>query len=352
MAVPDLRLGGSNAPTPEQFSSITLVAVSESGQIAVMDGAERHLHLYSSGGAHLKVLGRPGTGPAEFQVVSAIGFFGDTIYAIDFGNRLIMMLNTEGHELRRTPYSPANPRVSLGYLPAFPAVVLPNSSTIGKATAVASLVRSGQLSREPVIRMTLSGSVLDTVLWVRAPVRRKPTKAVPLPVAQPFFDGDIVAFAPRLGLSVVVQRSVPARATASRFAVTVVSPEGDTIFSRSLEYLPQRLTPTIIDEALQPLFNAGRSMGFSSADIRAAVVLPEFVPPVTKAIAGADGSVWLRRTLASSDHSVWWVLDRRGRLEGQVTLPARVEILYATRRSLWARTDERNSPTLVRYSIR
>jgi hypothetical protein len=91
--------------------------------------------------------------------------------------------------------------------------------------------------------------------------------------------------------------------------------------------------------------------GHSRDDIRQAVFIPEYYTPVTSGFAGADGLLWLRREegAASVDY---WVVDQTGELAAELSVPASVTLMAATRSEVWGvQKDEYDVPHVVRYDI-
>jgi len=79
---------------------------------------------------------------------------------------------------------------------------------------------------------------------------------------------------------------------------------------------------------------------------------PKYVPPISKLIAGRDGSVWLQRETTGASTIRWSVLDPAGKPVGQISLPARSRLLEADLGRAWvAEEDELSIPYLVRYRV-
>jgi len=348
------RMGGTSAPPDAQFSTATLLSESPEGLIVVVDGRERRLHIFDSFGKHLARVGRHGGGPAEFEIISGIGFLADTIYVIDFGNRRTSLLSRDGQELARVRYEPDGPvRSTTGLRAAFPEVLLRDSTALGKARAPREAVQRGTITHEPVLRMTRSGKVVDTVVWTKTHANAPMRGAGGSSIAQPFEDATLIAISPRIGRSILVERRAATSSSARRFSVASISPAGDTLFNRSYEYAPQRLTTDMLQKAIAPLLEAGRKAGYAESEILAAVKKPSFLPPVSRVVAGADGSVWLERSASGSAMARWWILKRDGSLAGSVDMPGHLKILFARENRVWTVDAETfELPVVIKYEIR
>ena len=77
------------------------------------------------------------------------------------------------------------------------------------------------------------------------------------------------------------------------------------------------------------------------------------LPPVTEAVAGSDGSVWLQREDTGLDELGWDVYSLDGTLVAKISLPRSTTILRASLQDLWVvEPDELNVPFVVHYRVR
>jgi len=83
--------------------------------------------------------------------------------------------------------------------------------------------------------------------------------------------------------------------------------------------------------------------------------LPErrFYPAVSELVAGADGTVWLRREPVDTAQATWEVYDEEGARVGRVHLPAGLRLRHASRQELWGiETDDLDVPYVVGLRVR
>ncbi|MDP1861915.1 MAG: hypothetical protein Q8K82_24865 [Gemmatimonadaceae bacterium] len=85
--------------------------------------------------------------------------------------------------------------------------------------------------------------------------------------------------------------------------------------------------------------------------ITRALYVPTYRAPVTEALAGDDGTLWLRwDPVTSSD--LYSVLGVDGRIVAHVHASSRVRLRWVSRTTAWGEErDEDDVPTLVRYRV-
>ena len=81
--------------THKKFSGPTGVAVDKDDNIYVSDNGNSSLLKFSKEGKLMKVVGRNGTQPGEFNDVNLIEVVNDKLYVCDRGNYRVQILNTE-----------------------------------------------------------------------------------------------------------------------------------------------------------------------------------------------------------------------------------------------------------------
>jgi hypothetical protein len=173
---------------------------------------------------------------------------------------------------------------------------------------------------------------------------------------QPFEDRTLVRVSPDGGLIIVVDRPVASGRRAAAYTTIGVSAQGDTLFQRRIEYRPIRLTREIVDRAVD-LPDERFAERFPSRDaalraVRGALLLPDYLPPISDLAVGRDHSIWLRREDLGSGSVEWLVLDKNGKTVGQLDAPRGTKILQADPEHVWAvEVDELDVPYVVRYRV-
>jgi hypothetical protein len=77
-----------------------------------------------------------------------------------------------------------------------------------------------------------------------------------------------------------------------------------------------------------------------------------FFPPVSAAVAGDDGSFWLRREGIRGIAARWEAYRPDGELLGGVELPGNLDVVSATSEEVWVvELNELEVPFVVRYAV-
>lgn len=209
----------------------------------------------------------------------------------------------------------------------------------------------------PFLRVDTTGQAIDTLSQERRENRlfRVDRRGVTLYFPTPFEDSPLAALMRDGSGVVVVNRAVAARKSDATFGVTLVSPAGDTVFSRTFAYEPRPVPDEVVRrtaEGLAPARRNGPDAAAIEASLRANDLVPPTLPPVTGLTVGQDGSIWLRREEVAGDSMLWNVLDRTGALRGALRLPAR-DSVAAARGDLVAAVyaDELDVPYVVTYRL-
>ncbi len=86
--------------------------------------------------------------------------------------------------------------------------------------------------------------------------------------------------------------------------------------------------------------------------IRDVLYQPDFLPPVTGAVIGRDGTVWIKRESIPGDSIAWNVIDELGNMVGVLTLPKNLRVRQVQRDLVWAvELDEFDVPYVVRFRV-
>ena len=120
------------------------------------------------------------------------------------------------------------------------------------------------------------------------------------------------------GQAIAITRPLELSEKTSTVAVTVLSPTGDTAFSRVLEFPPSPIPKSVIDSAVKSR-TAGLT-GLETAAFERAAYIPVSLPPVRAGVFGRGGTLWLLLTTAS-DSQRYLVLDQFGKEVGIARFP-------------------------------
>lgn len=104
------------------LSTVRGLAVGDQGWIFVAQPADAHVKVVDRDGRLLRVIGRRGAGPGEFQFPAAVGWLADTLWVQDMQARRISLFSPDGRfhssfasvvDLEMFPLRPAVPAALL-----------------------------------------------------------------------------------------------------------------------------------------------------------------------------------------------------------------------------------------------
>lgn len=383
-ALPALFLGagacGQGTQTQDEVPHFELVEVSRIGSVegpdALSDVAEvlvlgdRILVLerqtsrvvqFDRSGSRVGGFGGGGPGPGEFSRPTALGATGDRIWVADAGSHEMELFTPDGEpattlrieipqEQGGVPAAP-NAFLSTGNLIAAPA-----STRIGAALA-------GDLEHETYYLVDREGEILDTLY--RRPV--PPTDFVQgeLGDGRMFMAMHALPERPEVNFfrdgsgMVVVERWQASVADSASYRVKVWNAAGELETDRAVPYEPVSAEGWMEQEIAEI---RGRAADASEGEqamtdpivdaLRENWSERRFYPPVTSIVAGADGTILIRREETGTSTVRWEMLGRDGSRLAAFTTPADMRIEAATREEVWAVvTDELDVPYVVRYRL-
>ena len=353
---PELRIGSVDEPD----YSLTYVAdleVGPDGRIYVLQRQEQLIRVFDRTGRFVGTIGRRGAGPGEFASPSRMGWKGDTLWVIDKHQRRISFFGPDGTFLSSLPtnWSPpgdfgrtSSRMAAMGISPVAVMAVMEDGSILASLAVDAISQAEGLVKSLPYFRVHRGGRVTDTLAWaslrnsllaIRDPAR--PWAGLFAP--QPFGDSPLVdAAADGSGL-VLVERWAAEAPDGARFTVTRLDPTGRVLFSRQYRYRARALPKALADSVFQAdvaIALRARGPNLSSRAqaeerVREVLYLPSHLPPITGAVIGQDGTIWLRREDLGEESVEWLVLGEDGAVLGALRAPRGLQILRAERGSIW-----------------
>jgi hypothetical protein len=363
-AVPELRIGHVNDPD-FAFGTVAALQTDPEGRILSLHRQEGIVLRWTPDGEPAGMIGRQGEGPGEFSSPSTMGWTGDSLWVHDLGNHRVSFFDGEGTFLGNL-----TPRVDIsagpageGYPPR-PAALLGDGTIHAMTPAFSREVVQGTLTHIAHVRMDAEGGVLDTLALV--PVGRESVLGVLREDGgtfggQPFGDATMaVRVRSGEGLLILDRRALESQDPA--FRLTRIGLSGDTLFSRSYPYAPVPLPRDTVRAAIQQTaetlheFTSPRTGG-SIAQWRGwveeAIYVPAHFTPVSRVVAGGDGTIWLElNPPPGPEQADWLVLDGEGEPLGRVRLPAGLRVLAADRQALLGvERDELDVEYIVRYRV-
>jgi hypothetical protein len=352
---------------PESSLNTTFrVTVDGSSSIFVVQRIQRLLRVFDSTGRFVRTIGRSGDGPGEFKTITELGWLGDTLWVSDMVNRRVTFFRPNGRVLG-TMAEPtevvidSSSRSLIGLLRGGTAVVSiaplvaepgddNRSVNVGRPIRMELQTRQGKSIR-PLATYHSSRDV--------AQLRFAGTALGGAALPQPFGDNPLVRLAPNGSEVVVLERKTATAGDSATFQLTRTDASGRQQSVLRFSYLPERVRRTHVDSVLRQygtsllLSAQKRGSRISEATFRdaarKAIIVPQYFPPVADFMVGADGTLWLQR---NPRRDLWMIVDRDGRIAGEVQVPPGVQLRYARGEQVWAVAyDEDDVPTLVRYRI-
>lgn len=355
--VESLRIGSVNDPD-QALTRIGAVLPLANGNVWVLQPDDAEFRIYSQEGTLVLRSGGRGQGPGEFSLPGRLGLWGadrDSVWVLDPLLRRLSIFTTDGAFARSlaAPHIAVSERLSVDGPQAIArdggAVALASYAP-GQQGDTLPIVRYDPVSQQvPVKIATLARSGTIQIRWHGALVATG---------VHPMSDAPLVAFS-QDGRVVILERDVDA---APFVRIVAVAPAGDTLWSREYPYEPREIPASETDSAYDVAIEAfkvfthleGRlSDDDAEAAFRQSASVPAHRPPVRDLRVGVDGRVWLEWSNAPGLSVTWWVLDRHGVPEAQLTTHERILFKAADARSIWAvETDALDVPYLVRYDVR
>ena len=350
-----VTIGAAGTP----ITAIPAAIADTEGRLFVAQPITHDVAVFGPGGQLLYRIGRRGRGPGEFERISTLGWLADTLWVMDRRQGRTTLFDRRGNVLA-TLRHPVQLQVGEGWR------ALPSAYLLGGTVLSIPGVSQAAFSQPdpppvPVLLASRQGEVLDTIAWQavagRALSLRAPNGTAILSSYQPFSEVAIPAADPSGRRVIIVDRASADEARTGYFRVTAIAANGRAEWARVFRYtptaLPRTVSDSIVRQATMEFRDAFGSAGAAERALRAGLHLPKFVPPVTVAVVGSDGTIWLRREDIGQPRVAWLVLDDKGRQLASLTLPRGSDIKAARRNSVWAvEHDADDVPLLVRYDVR
>ena len=382
----EIRIGSIDDPE-QALSTIGHVVIGPGGELFVSQPESGDIRVFNTDGKLSRVIGRRGKGPGEFENVSYIGFKGDTLFASDDGLERVSYFSPNGKFWRTDSWRVAGgsgPRLAnsgtIMYLTTTPHVPLPDGTGLAEVAGVPfstgspdrpDLVRSIGPWNTPYLHVDSHGEVMDTIVqiperWAILTVVSGNKKAVfPLVLGAESFvkaafplasAAESFAAVMRDGRGVVVvDMPVETHDEVGTFKLLLIDPSGDSVFTRTVEYVPVP-TPDETTERIAQRLHQSRPNGPGASAIakslRESGLIPGRLPPVSALAVAQDGSIWLRREDPLGDSILWNVFSGHDGSIAAIRLPAGDSVIAARDDVVVALArDELDVPYLTRYRL-
>lgn len=293
--------------------AVPTAATDRLGHLYLSQPLDHNIKVFDDQGRLIRVIGRRGQGPGEFERVQHIGFRGDTLFVTD--PQLDRVTFIVGDEVWTEPWR--SPALGPYLLPEVPVGFFSDGSAFAAPTYHSVAVARGELREMPLLRLFENGDVQQLVtIDIEGSVWGLLTETANSTASQPFSDHELWALKGDGTGVFVIDRTVR-----EGFGVTLLTMSGDTAWSHHFDAPRPRIGRGEIEEAVRA--RAGRlSARFGSLrereqGLRATLETPDRLRAATAATSGTDGSLWLRME-REQDRVCWWIVDSAGELSGSV----------------------------------
>jgi hypothetical protein len=363
---PELRIGEIDGPEPLRFHRVAAVTVGSDGTLHIANNGSVEVRRFTGDGEYMGSLGGRGSGPGEFQHISAILPDGQHVYVIDSRLNRATVFAEDGTLMETIP------------LTAGAARLLPLSRT-GSGWIVLVMPMAGAHIPQPGV------TYQDTaqVAWVSAlpyvPASPTPMKVL---VRHPRVrlhgiaaEGGGVASAAALwqaeaAHAVDAQGRVYAH-NGSDYNISVTGPDGRTVRQIRAVHDPVPITRDLLDrhtKKVTTFFDTSRvdfPIGRAAELGRLRLPHPGVLPALGRLLVSRGGEVWVERPARTPDpvrlefpidgppETVWDVFDESGRFMGGVQFPSGFtpRAVAGSGRVIGVLKDEFDVEYVVRYRI-
>jgi len=338
------------------------LVVDPDGSVYLADAGLAAILELGPQGDFRRTIGRRGSGPGEFHSVFAVGFYRDSLWALDPGQVRLTFFPLKG------PVSaPGAATIPFGIYAMSSGITRPQAVS-GVPTAVlpdGSLLveeRQSDSARRPVqgllLRTRRSLEIVDTL--ARMTINHSEMvftyRDGETHLGQPFGDDPIYAASADGQTVLTVDREASRSQRESTFRVTLWRGGTPLPLTRVIRYRPSRLRREVVEQAMRSLLAdlEGARTPVTADSIRRQLFRPDYFPPVESARVARDGSIWLRVRFADGPHdgSEWLQLSPHGFELARLSLPPGFQLLEADRGAIWGvLSDSLGVPQVVRYLV-
>jgi hypothetical protein len=160
--IEEVRIGSVDDPDIG-FSNISDIVVGDDGLVYVFERAEREVRVYDED-VLVRRFGRSGSGPGEFEMPTAMGLLGDTLWVTDFRAQRLSLFRRDGTFIGSYNVPPIAIELQSGINVMLYVGGLADDGTLTSAWGV--MIPENPPADTfliPIVRMDTSGAVIDTV---------------------------------------------------------------------------------------------------------------------------------------------------------------------------------------------
>jgi hypothetical protein len=285
----ELVIGEAAGREEYMFQSIRSLAVSETGDIFVLDSRAQHLKVFDKEGQYLRTMGSPGQGPGEFQAPLTVIFNEQDEVVVGDMNRISYFF-PDGEYIKSIPLSTAS-LMRIG--------IDSSGNILGYSIARdEGVYELNKYDPELNVLCSYGSSPLPTTEY-RKTGKRNPFFTM---IRWDIINGDqVVTGYPEEG-----------------YILRIMDSEGTLVRKIEKEYTPVEITQEEVEEAIREY----------PADMRKDMAAPKFFPPFWTMSADDEGRIWVYTSerAAEGEKRIFDVFDAEGKYILRVALKASPQI--------------------------
>lgn len=327
----------------DEIDRVDDLLVAADGAVVLVQGGEPSLRFYGPDGAARGAAGREGEGPGEFLRLGSVGWAADSVWVYDNRQGRYSVFGPERsfQRVQRVELRPSWAPHGLSIRHVYPGdtlLVTTGNAALGSTERRYALATSdGTLVRE--IAAHEEGRHMVTIGEPDAPVRGQ--------VGAPF-RASVVSDVSADGSRLAIARPFMEEPIAGAVAVTVLDPQGDTVFAHAAE----TELVEVDREAQERILQSGERRFPGSAEQLRAQGLPRHYPPIEAVLVGRDGSTWLQMR-STEEGKPYRVRAPDGTPVGTLVIPEEHRVLEAELDEVWIlEEDELDVESIARYRVR
>jgi len=165
----ELTIGSLDGPN-DALTRIGSISLGNNGEVLITQPRERVIRVFDRHGNFRREFAGEGDGPGEFRSMGLIKRLADTLYLTDFQNQRTSFFSEEGVFLYSFQFS--SPDLGEGLWLPNPTWLLEDGTALGITAYFFNAAANGTVTGIPIVRITRSGEVIDTV--VTYPLHTRP----------------------------------------------------------------------------------------------------------------------------------------------------------------------------------
>jgi hypothetical protein len=338
-SVPGVRIGSIDR-IEDALREPLAIALHDDSLIAIAQWQVTSVPVFATTTGELRTtIGRGGTGPGEFGQPSQLGWLGDTLWVLDSSDGVLQLYDGDGVFVRAIRFAASHPHTELGLL--VPKVLIDGQTILAEPLIDVAAIAKGTQERAPIVLVNHQGVVIRTIAWHRlsdAYAEIQVGDRYRSIARNPFVPEEQVVWSAQLGALIAVD----ADGSTGRVTISKIGLEADTIDRHTLVVPPVARSESVVERSLRVFYERRRleERGVGWTQFRrtaeSTFSIPDFLPPVWRVVAGADGSTWLELTRGEEPGVTFLVLDDQLHPAGRVELAEGGRLLAATSQSAWS----------------